>query len=98
MLLNIFTLCLYSDRFINESSALLRGFFATKFNEYTLLHQHNIDKLVYKYPLVQYKIIDGIPMVVGINEGANVLKEIYDKFDEITLGKTKYEILEKSIS
>ncbi|GCC11537.1 hypothetical protein IPdc08_01592 [archaeon] len=82
---------------IKEYAPQLRGFFATKFNEYQLLHQHNADKFIYKYPLIQYKVIDGTPMVIGINEGTEVLKEIYDKFDEIRLGENSYKIMGKGI-
>jgi len=98
MLLRTFTLTLASTRPITCGASELRGFFATKFTEYTLLHQHNADKLIYRYPLVQYKMIDGAPMVVGINEGAEVLKQVYDKYDEIKLGEEVYEIVEKGIS
>jgi hypothetical protein len=98
MNLKTFTLTLASTRPIEGTSAQLRGFFATKFNEYSLLHQHSADKLIYRYPLVQYKIIDGAPMVIGINDGAEVLKQVYDKYDEIKLGEEVYEIVEKGIS
>ena len=83
MKLKTFTLTLASTRPIIGSAPELRGFFATQFNEYSLLHQHNADKLIYRYPLVQYKMIDGAP---GINDGAEVLKQIYDKYDEIKKG------------
>ncbi|MCG7847567.1 MAG: hypothetical protein MIO93_00095, partial [ANME-2 cluster archaeon] len=59
------------------------------------LHQHHTDRLIYRYPLVQYKIIDGTPTVIGINEGAEVLKEIYDQYNEINLGGNIYEIMER---
>ncbi|MFH0904733.1 MAG: CRISPR-associated endonuclease Cas6 [Methanobacteriota archaeon] len=98
MNLKTFTLTLASTRPIQGTSSELRGFFATQFNEYSLLHQHSADKLIYSYPLVQYKILDGAPMVIGINDGAEVLKQIYDKYDEIKLGEEVYEIVEKGIS
>jgi hypothetical protein len=98
MKLKTLILTLESDGPIKEDASKLRGFFATRFNEYILLHQHNADKFIYKYPLVQYKIVDGKPMVLGINEGVDVLKEIYDKFEEIPLGQNKYKIMEKRIS
>jgi hypothetical protein len=79
-------------------AAKLRGFFATSFNEYSLLHQHITDKLIYKYPLIQYKMPGGNPLVMGINEGAEVLKDIYDKFDEIKLGEIKYKIMERGMT
>lgn len=97
MNLKTFTLTLASNRHIEGTSTQLRGFFATKFNEYTLLHQHNADKFIYRYPLVQYKMINSTPMVIGINNGAEVLKQIYDKYDEIKLGDEVYEIVERGI-
>jgi hypothetical protein len=36
-----------------------------------------------KYPLIQYKVIRGAPLIVAINEGCDILWEIYDKLDEI---------------
>jgi len=95
--LQTLTLTLESAEKMKESAPQLRGFFATKFNEYQLLHQHDADKLIYKYPLVQYKIIDHTPMVIGINEGAEVLKKIYGEFDEIRLGGNSYPIMGKGI-
>lgn len=83
---------------LKDNVEWIRGFFATKFNEYQLLHNHFIDKLVYRYPLVQYKIIDGKPHVIGINDGAEVLKDIFDKYDSIKLGNKNYEITEKSMT
>ena len=98
MLLKILRLTLHSDTPMRGDATKLRGFFATSFNEYALLHQHVTDRLIYKYPLIQYKMLQGSPMVLGINEGAEVLKEIYDKFDEIKLDENSYSILERSVT
>ncbi len=99
MFLKILRLTLRSDAPMRgEDAAKLRGFFATSFNEHALLHQHVTDKLIYKYPLIQYKMLEGDSLVLGINEGAEVLKEIYDKFDEINLGGRKYSIMERGIT
>ncbi len=92
------TLTLVPDRKVGTNASKLRGFFATRFNEYTLLHQHNCDKVIYMYPLVQYKILKGVPIVIGINEGVEVLQDIYNKYDKIKLDEYIYEILEKKIS
>ena len=97
MNLKTFTLTLASNRPIEGTSTQLRGFFATKFNEYTLLHQHSADKFIYSYPLVQYKMINSAPVIIGINDGAEVLKQVYDKYDEIKLGDEVYEIVERGI-
>jgi hypothetical protein len=98
MNLLVFTLTLASTHPIKGSGAQLRGFFATKFNEYNLLHQHNTDKFIYQYPMVQYKMIGRTPTVIGINDGAEVLKEIYDEYDKINLDGNEYEIVERGIT
>jgi len=97
MILKILRLTLHSDAPMRGDAAKLRGFFATSFNEYALLHQHVTDKLVYRYPLIQYKMLEGSPLILGINEGAEVLKEVYDKFDEIKLGESRYSIMERGV-
>jgi len=99
MNLKTLRLTLKSDRPVEENAAKLRGFFATRFNEYALLHQHiDVDKLLYKYPRIQYKILGGEAIVLGIEEGAEVLKEIYDKYDTIKLGENTYTIVERGIA
>jgi hypothetical protein len=98
MILRTFTLTVGSTRPIYGSAHELRGFFATKFNEYAELHQHNADKFIYRYPVVQYKMIGNVPTVIGINEGAEVLKQIFDEYDEIRLGEDTYQIVERGIA
>jgi len=97
MILKILRFTLHSDAPMRGDAAKLRGFFATSFNEYALLHQHVTDKLIYRYPLIQYKMLREGPLILGINEGAEVLKEIYDKFDEIKLGESTYSIMERGV-
>jgi len=98
MILHTFTLTLGSTRPIHGTAPELRGFFATKFTEYTELHQHDADKFIYRYPVVQYKMIKDVPTVIGINEGAEVLKKIYDEYQEIRLGANTYQIVERGIA
>jgi len=82
---------------MKATSSQLRGFFATKFNEYVLLHQHKLGGFVYRYPLIQYKIINNIPTVIGINEGMDVLVEIFNEYDTLHLGGESYRIIEKHV-
>ena len=53
----------------------LRGYFGNLFKEYSpLLHNHyETGELRYKYPLVQYKVLDKVPTLVAIKEGAQLL-------------------------
>jgi len=75
-----------------------RGFFAEHFRKYTLLHHHLEDnRLRYAFPLIQYKVMDGIPLIIGINEGAEILQKIYPELSHIQIGPREYQITEKTI-
>jgi hypothetical protein len=38
-----------------------------------------------------------VPVILGINEGADVLRDVYDKFGEIRLGDRSYSVVERHI-
>ena len=87
-----------ADRPIEKSSSQVRGFFANKFKEHLLLHQHiSKNKYSYSYPLIQYKNHQGTSMIIGIKDGVNVIKEIFDKYDSIQLDGQIYHIFEKCL-
>lgn len=91
-------LTLGDEKFFRRDVPKLRGFFASKFPEYIELHHHiEAKKYVYSYPLVQYKVIDYKPTVVGIGDGAEILKQIYSQVNEITIGDVTFPIHEKKI-
>ena len=49
--------------------------------QYDLLHNHRDgrkDQVHYRYPLVQYKVVKGQATVMGINEGATLLRSLLD--------------------
>ena len=73
----------------------LRGYFANKYRENELIHNHKGDKLIYQYPKVQYKIVDGVPLVCGIAEGAEVIPNIGFETDSILIDKNNMETFQK---
>ena len=77
----------------------LRGYFGDLFKEYSpLLHNHYQDgSCRYAYPLVQYKVIDQMPVLVGFNEGADLLVSLFLKIKEIDIEGQHYPVLEKNI-
>lgn len=86
------------DESVKGTADKLRGYFANKFGEYTLIHHHlNDNKLLYKAPLIQYKMLDGKPFVLGINEGADILQKTHTDIDYIKIGHNEYQIKEKTI-
>lgn len=97
MQLNLFYLTLKAESKIPPNPDQLRGYFATHFNEYELLHQHRGDLLIYKYPMIQYRILSHNAIIIGIEAGANVLQEIYREASSIRLGTVDYTIVERSM-
>ncbi len=77
----------------------LRGYFGDLFKEHSpLLHNHYDDGSVrYAYPLVQYKVIDQIPVLLGFQEGADLLISLFLQIREIDIEGQKFPVLAKNI-
>jgi len=89
-------LILKTDNPVLENPAKLRGYLGERFKEHPLLHHHIQEAgYLYTYPLIQYKIIEGQAFILGIEEGAGVIKEISDKIDKLILGSRVYSVNEK---
>jgi hypothetical protein len=68
----------------------LRGFFAKKYSFEELMHNHGEDGHIYRYPLVQYKVIDGIPTLLGLDEGSNLILDIGISEEEINIEGARF--------
>jgi hypothetical protein len=79
----------------------LRGYFGNLFREHSpLLHNHlegEQDAFNYEYPKVQYKVVNEVPMLVGLGEGARLLTELFLKINELILDDRAYPIYAKNI-
>lgn len=94
---DIVTLSLKTDVPIDTTASKLRGFIGNEYSEYTILHNHiNKGKFMLTYPLVQYKIIDGLAYILGIDEGGRLIKKISSELDVLKLNKN-YTVVEKFI-
>lgn len=51
----------------------------------------------YFYPRLQYKIVRGSPMIAAINEGCDLLWELYEQLDEVSETQTEWKITEKRL-
>ncbi len=78
----------------------LRGFFGNLFKEHSeLLHNHYADGSDrYKYPLVQFKVFDKQPYLLGLAEGADLLTDLFLKINHIIIEDKKFEITSKNIT
>lgn len=77
----------------------LRGYFGSMFREHSpLLHNHFEDGgLRYALPLVQYKVLRGTPTLVGIQDGARLLTELFFQIKNLEIDGRSYPVLERDI-
>lgn len=77
-------------------SEKIRGYLGNKYKENDFMHNHNKDKFIYRYPLVQYKVIKNAPMIIGINDAAKMVANIGLEEDNFILNGVNYDNLESS--
>lgn len=86
----------------------LRGYFGELFKEHSpLLHNHLEQeegpagdvavKFRYAYPLVQYKVLDHLPTLVGLGEGATLLTQLFLHMREVQIESETFPVLSKHI-
>ena len=87
-----------SPRIFSGASAI-RGFFAAQAPDNPLLHHHEgDDHFLYFYPRIQYKVIDGKAVIVGIEEGVPTVKEITSNLQEMSLNGTSHRVIQSRIN
>ncbi len=83
---------------LKQSQAVkLRGFFANLYEDNKLVHNHNGRNVIYQYPKVQYKVIDSIPTICGVEEGVNIIRTIGYEVDSIKIDNETLEVFQKRI-
>lgn len=78
----------------------LRGYFGNLFAEHApILSNHFEDgKLRYKYPEVQYKVIERVPTLIGIGQGGDLMIELFMKINQLIINGQKFEVYNKNIA
>jgi len=79
MTLQTFTLTLTPPGLTADEARDLIRSLSTAVSEYTRLHPEGAGLFIHQYPVVQYKTVRGVPMVIGVNEGATVLAATGDQ-------------------
>lgn len=75
----------------------LRGYFAQKYEENDIMHNHKRDGFIFTYPKIQYKVINNKPFICGIAEGANVAARVGIDTDEISVKSNELNTYEKEV-
>ncbi|MCL0074892.1 hypothetical protein M1N53_01890 [Thermodesulfovibrionales bacterium] len=73
----------------------MRGFFGNVYRNRPEFHGHREDKLIYKHPLIQYKVFGGSALVVGLKGGAYLLKAI-PKLEYLEIYHQKHPIVKQN--
>jgi hypothetical protein len=73
----------------------IRGFFGNLYRNRSEFHGHRGDELVYKHPLIQYKVFGGSAVVVGLKEGAYLLKAV-PSLEHLEIYHQKYPVLKQN--
>lgn len=94
--INMTILTYIIDKPLSKRSAeQLRGFFGSKYRNNDLFHNHDPEgKSIYRYPLIQYKVIDGNLTVIGLQKGASFVRDEFSQYNELLLGKEQYSNFE----
>lgn len=99
MELNILKLSLSIDSIFNRGDAeKIRGYLGNLFWDDPYVHHHKSDgSLIYRYPCVQYKVINGLCLLIGFHEGLEAVKKTFHDLKEINLDGRWEEILCKGL-
>lgn len=85
------------DKPLEGDGRTVRGFFGDLYRNRPEFHGHRGDKLIYKHPLIQYKIFGGSALVVGLKEGAYLLKAV-PKLEYLEIYYQKYPVIKQNKS
>ena len=82
----------------NVKAKDLRGAIANRNRDKSLFHQHTTNgKAIFKYPLIQYKIVKGEGILVGLNEGAKAVVNLEILKEKFELCGEKYTLLQNEL-
>lgn len=73
-------------KFNRRDSVKLRGYFGSKYIDVQAMHNHGKDGFLYQYPKVQYKVIDNIPYIIGLDECADLVVSIGLTESDVKIG------------
>lgn len=77
----------------------IRGYFLKQFPNDTELHNHLPGgKYSYRFPIIQYRVINKHPALIGIDEGVEILKKIFFATDKLRIRDKVVKSYEKTIS
>ena len=95
------TLLLKDIRLKPSQTHKFRGFIGNLFRDYDLIHNHDpiTGKLIYRYPLIQFKLINGIPTIIAVTDKAvDLFSLLFIKLNEVTIDDLRIPVFEKDLN
>ncbi len=81
-----------------QDASKVRGYLGSLFRHRVEVHHHQLDgSLLYRYPVIQYKIIGGDCVILGFDAGIEVVKKIFDELKVLIIDGNWQDILAKSL-
>ena len=78
---------------------ILRGAVGNLLRDDSLFHQHDLDgKPVYRYPLIQYKVLNQKGLILGLAKGAESLSELKLLGSTLVMGNSSYKVVQQQTS
>ena len=94
------TLLINNVRLRPDQIHKFRGFVGNLFKEHDLIHNHDLStgKAIYRYPLIQFKLVDNTPAIISITDRAvEVFGDIFMKLDKIVIDSFEIPVFEKDL-
>jgi hypothetical protein len=84
-----------SRKIKTHESPRLRNFFGRAFEEEVVRQSYDVDgQPIFEYPRIQFKVIESTAVLLGIDEGAELLRRLWPAMDETELGDGQVTVLE----
>ncbi|OQX01901.1 MAG: DNA repair protein [Desulfobacteraceae bacterium IS3] len=78
----------------------LRGFVGNLFRDYDVIHNHDVrtGKPIYRYPLIQFKMLDKTPAIIAVSdEAVKDFSKIFMELNKIVIDETEIPVYEKNL-
>ncbi len=75
----------------------LRGYIASLYPACPIVHNHDGKRYLYIYPRIQYRVSKGDAYIIGIEEGDEIVREIYMKVERLELNGATHSVLKRQI-
>lgn len=104
--LDYLLLSLKTDKDVPVGPSRVSNFLSQEYNRYFPKNQkkngagdsgNGSRPTAYFYPRLQYKIVRGSPMIAAVNEGCDLLWNLYEQLDEVSETQSEWQITEKRL-